>query len=141
MGILTEQLDPIIKQIESAADNALLTTMHDGLIQALYDASFEIVYSYPNRSEFFAAKRRYTIADESNFVITDGGSLVLKLRNKAVTQGGEPGEINWVETGFRQDGAGARPFMDYGLAVYARGRASEDLVSALQAAGFDAHVG
>lgn len=130
----------MISRIESAASNALYTTMFDGLIDEIRNEAFERVYSYPNKSDYFAEKRRYTIADREH-MYRSGSDLAMTVRNAAVTQGGEPGEVNWVEEGFHQDGAGARPFMEWGLEEYARNRASEDLAEALKSAGFDAHVG
>lgn len=140
MSELTDDFQTLIDGIEAAASNALDTVMYDGLLEELNKAAIQRVYSYPNKSEYFAAKRRYTIADRDN-MLRRGSGLTMIVENKAITQSGEAGEVNWVEEGLHQDGAGARPFMELGLENYVWGRASEDLVFALQQAGYDAHVG
>ena len=139
MSELTAEFDTIIGQIESAVTNGLYGIMRDGLMEELGKKAREKVYTY-NAAPYFMAKRRYEIADKDNFSFEVGG-MTLRATNLTALQCGEAGEVDIVELGAGWHQPGPRPFMELGLSDYVWARGSEDLVTVLQDAGFDAHVG
>lgn len=138
-GSLTEEFMTLVNRVESTAETALNGIMKDHLIESLAQSARDHVYNYPAK-QFFMAKRRYMIADETN-MLDRGSGLTLILENQTHLQKGDAGEVNIVEEGMKSyNQPYPRPFMEEGLTKYAAGAASEDLVGELLAAGFDAHV-
>lgn len=141
MGVVAGEFEILMARLTGATQEALRGIMYTGLLEALQKAARERVYSYA-AAPYMLAQRRYMIADESNVASKDVIGTTLQVKYDTHLQIGESGEIPIVEEGVRGwYQPGARPFMEYGLSEYAGGRASGDLVSELQAAGFDAYVG
>ena len=138
MSELSQDFETIISQIRGAVTNALYGEMYNGLMDELDKSARKNVYSY-NAEPYFMMKRRYMIADGSNMSREVAGTTLI-VENKTALQCGEAGEVNIVEEGAGWNQPGPRPFMEEGLQNYASGRASDDLVYALQGAGFDAHT-
>ena len=135
-GLLSAEYTNSIKpRLENAIDIAL-AYMGDNLQTKLLESALLRVYSY-HPAPWFAAKRRYELLNETNYPISNGsGSHSIEIKNTAVTQSGASGEVNWVESGFRQHRAGARPFMEEGLSDYVSTEAETDLMFALSQMGF-----
>lgn len=135
-GLLSAEYTNSIKpRLENAIDIALVY-MGDNLQTRLLESALLRVYSY-HPAPWFAAKRRYELLNETNYPISNGGGAhSIEIRNTTVTQGGASGEVNWVESGFRQHRAGARPFMEEGLQDYVAEQADADLMYALSQQGF-----
>lgn len=134
--ILSDYLT-FMSELEGAIQRALYTTMRDGLISSINDSAFKNVYSYPAQ-DYFAGKRRYMIADSSNFSAARSSGTTLVLENTTSLQCGEPGEVNIVEEGMAAwNQPGPRPFMEDGLQNYVgSGQAERDLKWSLAEQGF-----
>lgn len=131
--LVAEYMGTIKPQIESAIDGAL-DYMGENLKDSLEKSALERVYSY-TPAPYFMAKRRGELLNDANYVVMKQGHS-LTVANVTVTQMGVGGEVNWVESGFRQHDAGARPFMEEGLAEYVSTRADSDLTYAMSLMGF-----
>lgn len=135
-GTLTDEYMTAIKpKLENAIDIAL-AYMGQNLREELEKSAWTNVYSY-QPPPWFMEMRRYELMVDQNYPMSNGaGQHSLEIRNVTVTQGGWPNEVDWVESGFRQHRAGARPFMEEGLQKYAREQAEGDLRHALEMQGF-----
>lgn len=135
-GLLSAEYTNSIKpRLENAIDVALVY-MGDNLQTRLLESALLRVYSY-HPAPWFEAKRRGELLNETNYPISNGsGSHSIEIKNTTVTQGGWPNEVDWVESGFRQGRAGARPFMEEGLQDYVAEQAEADLMYALSQMGF-----
>ena len=134
--LLTEYQNQIKPRLERSIDVAL-AYMADKLVDRLIESATKNVYESYTPSPYFDAKRRYELENGNNYKARDGaGEHSIEIENTTVTQGGYSGEVNWVETGFRQGRAGARPFMEEGLTEYVSRDAEHDLMFALESMGF-----
>lgn len=134
--ILSDYMN-FMSDLENAIQRALYTTVRDGLIASINDSAFKNVYSYPAK-EYFAEKRRYMIADSSNFSAANSYGTTLVLENTTSLQRGDPGEVNIVEEGMKSwNQPKPREFMEPGLQSYVNsGQAERDLMWSLAEQGF-----
>lgn len=123
-------------RLDSAIDSAL-EFMAGELRNSLIESASERVYAAHTPPLYFLRKRRGELLKDSSYVTKSGsGAHSIEIENIAVTQCGAGGEVNWVESGYRQHNAGARPFMEKGLSEYVQSSAESDLMSALAMSGF-----
>ena len=135
MASFTEEYMTSVKPRLDSAVSMAVEAMGYRLITAL-EASAEVrVYSY-QAAPYFMEKRRGELLNDANYIVMKQGDRSVMVANVTVTQMGVGGEVNWVESGFRQHNAGARPFMEEGLQDYVATMADADLQSAMAAQGF-----
>lgn len=120
--------------LTAAVRTAVATTMTDGFKRAIKKEAQTAVYEAYSGG----GPRRGMIGDESNLFATAGG-FVLTITNNTGMQGTNYGvsETTFVEGGFgNYHQPFAREFMEPARDKYVAGEASEDLATALRAAGF-----
>ena len=135
VSLTDEYLNVIKPRLEAAIDSAL-DYMAGHLVDTLIEKAQEKVYAAYTPPMYFLQKRRGALVTDGNYVIRHGSGYSVEVENVAVTQSGAAGEINWIESGYRQHKAGARPYMEFGLNEYASTEAETDLITALTLAGF-----
>jgi len=139
-SIVNEYMRDVRIKIEAALYEAI-HNMKKGLEMEISEMAMRRVYDY-QASPYFMSQRRYSLENGEGLeptydMFSDGMSLT--LRETTSLRNGAPNEVEWVEQGIHQGGAGPRPYMDDALISYmASGDAERQLVSALSAYGINA---
>lgn len=133
-GLLSAEYTNSIKPRLDRAIYISLLYMGNNLRESLIESAYKRVYAVFTPAPWF--HRRYELMNDSSYDVRGGDGYSIEIENTAVTQGGAAGEVDWVESGFRQHRAGARPFMEEGLQDYVSERAEADLMYALSQQGF-----
>jgi hypothetical protein len=134
-GFTEEYLGSVKPRLDAAVSMAV-EAMGYRLITALEASAQVRVYDAHTPPPYFMAKRRGELLNDANYIVMKQGDRSVMVANVTVTQSGSGGEVNWVESGFRQHSAGARPFMEEGLQDYVATMADADLQAAMAAQGF-----
>lgn len=125
--------------VKPALDSAVSTAVEAlgyRLVTALEASAQVRVYDAHTPPPYFMAKRRGELLNDASYIVIKQGDRSVMVENVAVTQMGIGGEVNWVESGYRQHSAGAREFMEPGLEDYVATMADADLQAAMTALGF-----
>ena len=135
-----EYLRNVRSRIEAATRQAL-HVMEENLKDKISEMAEQRVYGY-QAAPYYMEQRRYSLERLDNMVaeydgFADGERLTLR-ETTSLRGGGGAVEVDWVEQGIHQGGAGPRPYMDAALEAYlASGDPERQIKSALIDWGVD----